>query len=104
MERIRLSNREKQVLRTLAVSDFDRLSDFDRPAVCRLHDMGLVQASFEEGRTPVGAALTTQGKEYLRDNPRLHNPINWTIVSVVVGLLTLAVSVAALFIACLHKQ
>ena len=101
MERIRLSKREKQVLRTLDVSDFDRLSEFDKSAICRLHDIGLVRAAFEEGHSPVWAILTTQGKEYLRDNPRLLNPINWTVVGVVIGLLTLAVSVAALFIACL---
>ncbi len=102
MKRIRLSDREKHVLRTLAVSDFGHLSDFDLSAVCRLYDLGLVRAVFEEGHTPVGAILTPYGMSYIQDNPYLRNPVNWIVVCVVVGLLTLAVSLAALFIACLH--
>ena len=37
---------------------------------------------------------------YMSSNPSLRNPINWTAVGAVSGLLALVVSLVALFVAC----
>ena len=100
MERTRLSKREKAVLRTLEMSDFTHLSDFDKYAVAHLHDLGLLQAAFEEGHVPIDAALTTYGKEYLRANPHLHNPIRWNVITAIASTITALVAILALIIAC----
>ena len=58
MERIKLTNREKSVLR-LRDSGFEALSELDYTAVRRLHVLGLVKAACVEGGDPEDARLTT---------------------------------------------
>lgn len=100
MEAIKLSKREKHVLRTLSTRGYDGLCEFDVPAIDRLVSIGLVHAAFMEGHRLEAAALTTMGKQYLYDNPRLHNPVDWVKIGAVAALVAAAASVCALLIAC----
>ena len=77
MERIKLSKGEKRVLRTLSGLGYDALGEFDTAAIRSLDRHGLVQGAYIEGHGVEDARLTTMGKAYLMDNPKLRNPIDW---------------------------
>ena len=100
MERIKLSRREKQAFRILSKQGFDALSEFDHPALGSLERMGLVQTARIEGVGIEAARLTTMGKEYLRDNPRLFNPINWAMVSAIVAAVGSIGTIITIIITC----
>ena len=76
MKRIELTKREKKVLRLLRAGNAGALSEFDAPSLATLQSKGLVQSAFTEGHGVDDARLTSMGKEYISDNPRLLNPIN----------------------------
>ena len=85
MERIKLTKREKRVLRTLSQQGFYALSGFDAIAIRSLEDNGLVKGAYLEGGGVDDAKLTNMGKVYLMDNPKLRNPIDWKwVVAIVV--------------------
>ncbi|MBR6375385.1 MAG: hypothetical protein IKR91_04040, partial [Alloprevotella sp.] len=67
MERIRLTKREKAVMRILSNQGYEALSEFDASAVRSLSERGFVKAAFTEGGGVEDAKLSTMGKEYLRD-------------------------------------
>lgn len=100
MERIKLSKREKQVLRTLRNQGFDALSEFDSAAVRSLDNKGLVRGAYVEGGGVEAARLTTMGKEYLRDNPHLFNPINWAMVSAIVAAVGSIGTIITIIVTC----
>ena len=86
MERIRLSKREKAVLRILSKQGYEALSEFDASAVRSLSELGFVKAAFTEGGSVEDAKLTTKGKEYLRDYPSLRNPVDWVMAAALVSV------------------
>lgn len=100
MERIRLTKREKAVMRILSEQGYEALSEFDASAVRSLSELGFVMAAFTDGGGVEDAKLTTMGKEYLREFPRLYNPIRWDIISSVASIIAAIASTIALFIAC----
>ena len=101
MERIRLTKREKRVLRTLSQQGFDALSEFDAAAIRSLDNQGLVRGAYIEGCGVEDARLTNYGKEYIADNPRLRNPIDWKwIISTFLAAVAAAAGIFALIIAC----
>ena len=100
MERIRLTKREKRVLRLLSSNRFDMLSTLDYPALRVLHDAGFVRVAFIEGGVPEAARLTDFGKEYIADNPRLWNPINWAKVAAVATIAGVIVTIVLFVIGC----
>lgn len=101
MDRIKLTKREKHVLRALSSNNANALCEFDIPAINRLMTLGLVRAAFIEGHRLEAAELTTMGKQYLYDNPHLRNPIDWKfIVTTTLAAIAAAAAVAALFVAC----
>lgn len=101
MERITLTKREKSVLLAMQSHGFDALSDFDTPSLRRLHAIGLVKIACVEGGGIEGAHLTTMGKEYLRCNPKLRNPINWKwLIPTIITIATFLLSLAAFLTAC----
>lgn len=101
MERIKLSNREKSVLRRLRDGGFEALSELDYTAVKRLHGLGFVKAAFVEGGDPEDARLTAYGKEYFMSNPRLCNPVDWKwIITTTIALIAAVAAVIALFVSC----
>lgn len=100
MERIRLSKREKQVLRLLH-SGFENCPDtYPRyifaACVSSLERKGLVRAAWASGHEPATAELTDFGMAYLAENPALINPVNWSviffIVAIVFGIMAILVS------------
>lgn len=100
MERIKLTNREKRVLRLLRDGCGEALSEFDAPSVARLNDLGLVMRSGIEDGGFEDARLTTMGKEYLNDNPHLRNPVDWKLVFTAIAAVA---AVLALFISCIKR-
>ena len=100
MERIKLTKREKRVLRTLSRQGFDALSEFDAAAIRSLDNHGLVQGAYIEGGGVEGARLTTYGKEYLADNPRLRNPVNWGKVAAIAAIVSIVVTITLFVIGC----
>lgn len=104
MKRIKLTKEEKKTLRI--VDKFNGKCPCGFPlhvynlSVRSLERKGLVKAAYLEGGAVEDARTTDEGKHYLCDNPNLRNPINWTVVGVIAGILSLIVSVIALFISC----
>ena len=100
MERIKLSKREKRVLRTLSRQGFDALSEFDTAAIHSLDNHGLVRAAYIEGGGVEDARLTNMGKEYLADNPRLRNPVDWGKVAAISTIAGIVVTIVLFIIGC----
>lgn len=104
MYRIRLSRQEKKILRELkrgrsSVPDgMDNYTFFD--AVVSLRDKRLVKAVTEYETNVHQLCLTAKGYAYLRDNPRLFNPINWTMIAAIGAIVAAIAGVAGLFISC----
>lgn len=101
MERIRLTKREKRVLRLLSDNRLDLLTEMDHPALHELHERGLARVVYIEGGVPEAARLTTFGKNYLAENPKLRNPIDWKwVATTFIAAIAALAAVAALFVAC----
>ena len=101
MERIKLTKRGKRVLRLLRDDRFDLLTEMDYPALHELYDSGFARVAYIEGGIPETAQLTTFAKNYLAENPKLRNPIDWKwIVTTALAAVAAAAAVAALFVAC----
>lgn len=105
MERIKLSKAEKKVLRLLDRHGAEALDTVARSQVRRalrsLEKKDLVMVAWVEGGDYEDACLTLDGSDYLIENPKLRNPVNWSlIIGTAIGTATLAVSILALCIAC----
>ena len=48
----------------------------------------------------VSARLTSYGKTYLALYPNLRNPINWNLILFVTTIISITISIVALFVAC----
>jgi len=99
MERIKLTKRKKAVMRILSKQGYEALSEFDASAVRSLSELGFVKAAFTEGGGVEDAKLSTIGKEYLREFPRLRNPVDWEKVAAVL----LLVAIAAFLVMLVNK-
>jgi len=44
-----------------------------------------VRCAFVEGGGVEDVRLTNAGRDYLADNPKLRNPVNWTLIWAAVG-------------------
>ena len=98
MERIKLTKREKNVLRMLRDGNSEALSEFDASSVENLARLGLVRRAGVEGGGFDDARLTNMGKEYFNDNPRLANPIDWKwVVTTAIAAIIAICAVIALF-------
>jgi len=108
MERIELSKSGKQVFRLLdngvyTRPDYISPSDFNNGAR-ELRNKGLAVCHEEEGGDVIISRLTDMGKRYSAFNPSLSNPIDWKwIISTAIGLISLAVAIIALFVACTEQ-
>ena len=102
MERIKLTKREKAVLRILSRQGYEALSEFDASAVRFLSERGFVKAAFTEGGGVEYAKLSTMGREYLRDYPHLRNPFDWKwVVTTALVALGVLISICGLLVSCL---
>lgn len=100
MERISLSRTEKAVLRMVAGGQYTCPADYPlhifNAAVRSLDRKGLVQGAYDMGGNVSDSMLTQDGRMYLAENPNLRNPINWVVV---LSVITITISIIALFVA-----
>lgn len=103
MERINLTKTEKRVLRELK-RDRDTVPDgMDNftfvDTVLSLTEKRLVQSkvNYEE---VMGLRLTVKGHAYLSGNPKLLNPVDWTMVAAIAACVAALSATLALFVAC----
>lgn len=101
MERIKLSKNEKAVLRMVAGGQGTCPADYPlhifNAAVRSLDRKGLVHGVYEDDGNVADSRLTQDGRMYMAENPNLRNPINW---GVVLSVITITISIIALFVAC----
>ncbi len=93
MEKIRLSKREKALLRFLGdpANEWRDTPDF-RFAMYGLAEKGLAQCRRDERGGVVDARLTIHGKAYLETNPKLRNPFpdwGWAAISCFFAIVTI---------------
>ena len=104
MERIRLSKSEKEVIRILNTNFANAPGNVVRKGYSHtahsLQDKGLVRCTYLVNGEVWDIRLTQFGKEYLFENPRLYNPINWNLTLTIAGVL---ISIIALFVSCMKK-
>ncbi len=105
MERIKLSKAEKKVLGLISKHGVQSLDTIPRSQVRRalrsLEEKHLIRAAWIEGGDYEAVRLTRNGKDYLIENPKLRNPIDWKWI-IVTGLATIGslTGIAALFVVC----
>lgn len=101
MERIKLTKEEKKVLLLISTGG-DCPDSF--PAhiftgcVRSLERKGLVKGAYVEGGGVEAARLTSDGRVFLAENPKLRNSINW--VRIIEFAIPVIISIIALFISC----
>ncbi len=104
MERIKLTKTEKTVFRLIMDGNGSRPDEYPADkfsgAVKSLDRKGLVKAMYEEGGGVVDSMPTSEGRLYLSENPSLRNPVNWAVVSAIIGGIGAAAGILALFISC----
>ncbi len=101
--RIYLSKKEKDSLRLLSIGEgcpSDYLSHVFAPCVQSLELKGFAKGMWATGHILVAARLISYGETYLVLNPDLRNPLNWNLILSVATIISIAVSIIALFVAC----
>nr|DAW12900.1 MAG TPA: PgaD-like protein [Caudoviricetes sp.] len=105
MERYEFSEREKQLLRALSEGktpeELEQLFDMDvlETDLNRLQELKMAVAHFSEDGV-VAAWLTSKGSAYMKENPRLRNPVNYQWVMAMIALLSLIVAFLAWVTRC----
>lgn len=105
MKKIKLSNDAKSVFRLLDKGIYQcppnmHHRDFNIGSL-ELKRLGFSVCHQEESGDVIIARLTDEGKQYIAQNPTLHNPIDWKwIVGATIAATSLVVSIIALFVAC----
>lgn len=105
MDRIKLSNTEKRILKSLFLYGCDSILDFafndSIMALTRLEQIGFVKVAWIDGGLFDDVALTNVGKSYVRNNPNLRNPVEWKwVVTTAIAVITAIASITTLFISC----
>lgn len=104
MEKIKLSRKEKQVLRLLySGCGCPETYPFDVFASCvdTLERKGLARGAWTEEHRLGDAKITVRGKTYMYFNPSLKNPVDWKwVVTTGIAFVGLLMSIIALLIAC----
>lgn len=100
-----LSKNEKKVLLLLNKHGGDALDTMPRSVVRRalrsLESQALVQVAWIEGGDYEAVRLTRDGKDYLIENPKLRNPINWKwVIGILISAATLIATIVLGCIAC----
>ena len=108
MKRIRLTRREKEVLRLLhngcGCPDSYPFRIF-AACIAELERKGLAKGAWASGHKLVSARISSFGMEYISINPRLRNPIDWKwIITTAIALEAAIAATAALFVSCIILQ
>lgn len=106
MQKIKLTNAEKAIIRELAKKPVHR-GDEDKPieyidALFSLQEKGLAIASVLKRHKVMEAQLTDKGYVYYGRNPKLTNPIPWNSIFGCASIIAAAAAVAALFVGCIR--
>lgn len=106
MEKIYLTKQEKAILRQEMNGKPHNLKDYEvYDAIKKLEEKRFVDALYAEGEEVVDYRLLAKAKTYLKNNPKLRNPINWAkvsaFVSIGVAILTLFSILYPIFKDCL---
>lgn len=106
MERIRLTKSEKEAMRIVEKFGGRRPATYPahvfNSAIMSLIRKGLVHAKFLTTGDACKARLSEEGKAYLSVNPDMKNPIDWKMIGAITGILSLIVSIIALFVSCMN--
>ena len=105
MERIKLSKKEKALLRNIASGVSyppDNMSiEVISCTASFLERRGLIVVVWASGHEFVSARLTNYGIAYLQENSKLNNPINWyQIITTIIQVGILIATTAAIFTGC----
>lgn len=105
MGEIKLSKDEKKVLRLLNTHDSEALDIIARSQVRRalrsLEKQHFVRVTWIEGGDYEAVCLTRDGKDYLIENPKLRNPVNWKwVIGISISAATLIATIVLGCIAC----
>ncbi|MCM1293211.1 MAG: hypothetical protein NC111_04955 [Bacteroides sp.] len=104
MERMKLTVTEKRCLKLLSKHGIDALDTMAKSQVCRalrtLEDKSLINVAWIEGDDFEDACITSNGKAYLIENPKLRNPTDWNKIGAIAAIVAALVSIVVLFIAC----
>lgn len=99
MDRIKLTNREKEILRLLKSGQYPEVVEKnDKMPVKKLIHDGLVSCKTNEFGSLLVPNLTERGELYLYDNPKLRNPCVFQDKGFVVSILAIIISIIALFV------
>ena len=107
MRRIKLNKSEKTVLRMVA--DGQGVCPAEYPlhafnaAVRSLDDKRFVRGAYEEGGGATDVMLTPQGHLYMAENPKLRNPVDWSVIATLIAAVSAIASIVALLMACSHR-
>ncbi len=61
-------------------------------------EKGFVRAFFVKGGDAIDAYLSTEGKEYITENPKLRNPLNKELISIIASVIAAISALLALFL------
>lgn len=102
-----LSKSEKTVLRMVANGQGVCPAEYPlhafNAAVGSLHKKYLVEGSFDEKGGVIVSRLTQQGRQYIAENPRLRNPVDWGVIATLIATVSAIASIVALLVACSHR-
>lgn len=99
-----MSKNEKKVF-LLVASGGECPATFPRhiytECVHSLERKGLLHGAYIEGGDVEAVRITSEGRCFLAENPRLKNPVDWKwIVTTGIAIIGVAISIVALFVAC----
>ena len=105
MERIKLSKDEKKVLLLFSKHGENGLDNMPRSsarrALRKLQEKKLMQVAWIEGGDYEAMRITRDGSDYMIDNPKLKNPVDWKwIITTIIAIIGVLATIALLFIAC----
>ena len=96
MKKIRLSSKEKQVLRMLINSRNKELENKPNNkiiyAIDLLEKKGLINVIRLTDGTIWNIKISNVGKSYIKGNPKLINPINWKYIFEIIALIISLIS------------
>lgn len=100
MERIKLSKSEKKsfyIVCNNQINESVLSSEYFVDAIQVLEDKSLVKGFWIEGHSLEAVRVTSKGKRYLHENPKLRNPVDWKwIINTVVSAVAAITAIIAL--------
>lgn len=106
MEKVKLTNRCKEILRGLNDKTYKPLKE-DNEALLLLHEYGFLAGNRLSTKEMQTCRITPKGQAYLYDNPKLKNPSIWDdkkyIITTSIAVLALVISIINSIITILYN-